>query len=105
MVNRTIGTIAFLHALLIISLPRVYLALHYPSDILVGALLGIILAALLLKPLAGVVERLQILRFEASFPQLFYPAMFLVTFEIASMFDSVRSLLRSTTEVVGFVSG
>jgi undecaprenyl-diphosphatase len=39
-VSRTLGWLALVHAVLIISFPRVYLGLHYLTDIVAGALLG-----------------------------------------------------------------
>lgn len=39
-ISRTLGWLALVHAVLIISFPRVYLGLHYLTDIVAGALLG-----------------------------------------------------------------
>ena len=40
-VNRTAGVIAFAWTIVIIDFPRVYLGLHYPTDIIFGALFGV----------------------------------------------------------------
>jgi undecaprenyl-diphosphatase len=40
-VSTMLGIIAFLHVLVVVCLPRIYLGLHYPSDILGGAVISI----------------------------------------------------------------
>ena len=40
MIWRRWGWLAILYSLVVISIPRVYLGYHYPSDIVVGALIG-----------------------------------------------------------------
>jgi undecaprenyl-diphosphatase len=44
LVNRKLGILLYLHAVVVISLPRIFVGIHYPSDIVAGALLGIGLA-------------------------------------------------------------
>ncbi|WP_428540120.1 phosphatase PAP2 family protein [Rhodopila sp.] len=41
-VNRRVGTIAFIWSLMVIDFPRIYLGIHYPSDVAAGAILGIL---------------------------------------------------------------
>jgi undecaprenyl-diphosphatase len=43
-VNRKLGILLYLHAFFVICLPRVFLGIHFPTDILGGAVLGIALA-------------------------------------------------------------
>lgn len=90
MINRTVGIIVFIHAVILIMLPRAFLGFHFPGDLLAGAAVGIGMTAVLMKPIAALFSRLRILEFERRWPQVFYPAVFFVTFQFASMFDSVR---------------
>ena len=92
-VNRWAGLAALVHAVFVVSLTRVYLALHYPSDILVGALVGAALSLALIPPLARLLDARGLgQRIEAR-PYLWYPLMFVVTFEAASMFVTARDAL------------
>lgn len=45
-VSRKAGILALAYTTLFIAFPRMYLGLHYPTDILVGGLIGIIVAVL-----------------------------------------------------------
>ncbi len=90
---KTGGTWLFLYAILLIALPRVYTGIHYPTDILGGALLGILLVMLLAlpimrnrmaAPLADACER---------WPGFAHALLFLVTFQMATVFFDLRSIL------------
>ncbi|MBZ5667066.1 MAG: phosphatase PAP2 family protein [Acidobacteriia bacterium] len=84
------GLILYTHAILVISLSRVYLGVHYPSDILAGALLGSGFACLgrWLK-LRTLVLRSGVRLFDFS-PGLFHACLFCLAYETASMYDDVR---------------
>ena len=87
---RPLGLVLGVYAVLWICLPRIYMGVHYPSDILIGGLLGIATVVLTNNRLvrrhvaapmiAGLYRR----------PEYFYPVMFLVSFEMAIMFRHVR---------------
>lgn len=94
MVNRLIGLILIAHAVVIIALPRIYVGIHYPSDITAGALIGALIALLLVKPVANhVIPKIRFLEWEQTSPQTFYVAVFFVSFQMASMFNSLRAAL------------
>ena len=103
-VHRRLGIVALVYVSLLIALPRVYLGLHYPTDILAGALLGVTLIRLansqrLLSPLA---EPL-LTAFERQ-PAWCYPALFLVTYQIADMFESSRAFVSLVLALLTNVS-
>lgn len=92
-VHRYLGVFAVIYAAVFISLPRIYLGLHFPTDILAGAGLGlgIIYAAntpfmlrLVASPLLAWFERK---------PAWCYPMLLFVTYQIADMFESSRALV------------
>lgn len=91
--SRALGSLAFFHAIVFVCLPRIYLGLHYPTDILAGALIGVGMGFLGNRPAVRhfIVKPINILMKKNL--GLFYAISFLITFQIAEMFDSSRALL------------
>ena len=109
LIHRTVGVILMLHAAFVISLSRAYKGLHFPGDLLAGAVLGILVALIIVpwlgRKLSGSTSAWQPSQLAASRPYLLYPALFFLTFQFASMFDTVREtggqLLRGVRILVG----
>jgi undecaprenyl-diphosphatase len=100
MVNRWAGLLATLHALIVIAFARVYLTLHYPSDILGGAVIGLVVGLVLMVPVAALVRRAGVLEMAEKWPQYFHPLLFIVLFQIATMFDSARQIAQAVIAVL-----
>ncbi len=99
LLSRRTGIFAFAYAIIVICLPRIYLGLHYPSDLLAGAVVGTGSTLLVAGTgLRGRVAR-QALAFEEKHPGLFYCALFLFTYQLATLFDDLRAL-GSLAEVI-----
>lgn len=94
-----------LHAAVVICLPRFYFGLHHPSDLLAGALVGVALVTLLAHLSQRRVVTDAVLRFEQRAPGAFYAAGFLLMFELAEMFASLRSLVASAFRLVRVALG
>ena len=89
-----VGVLAVIEAVLFICLPRLYLGLHHPSDLIAGALVGICIAYAIgwidrRGTLTGPLFRLEVVK-----PALFYTVGFFTLFEIAEMFQSFRQLAK-----------
>ncbi len=97
------GIVALIHAALVISLPRIILGLHYPSDILVGALVGATVALVLMPPLTRIFMQHRVIDRALAYPWLLYPTMFFVTFQSASMFELARRFLDAAADAVRLV--
>ncbi|MDE2362094.1 MAG: phosphatase PAP2 family protein [Hyphomicrobiales bacterium] len=86
------------YSAIFVCLPRVYLGIHYPSDVIVGALIGAFAAWL--APSVGltrVSEKLVSVA-KRNFA-MFYAAAFLVTAEFAQMFDNIRMAGRAAGKI------
>ena len=91
--SRPVGVVALAVSGIWVCLARVYLGIHFPSDVLVGAFIGIG-SVYLAGRLGSHVLSAPVLNFERSFPQAFYPAMFLVTYEFGILFDDLRHMMH-----------
>ena len=93
LVAKPAGRFAFAYVLLVICLPRVYLGLHYPTDILGGAALGITVAWLANTARFRKIIAQPALRWAAASPGTFYAGLMLLSIEIADLFDHVQAIL------------
>lgn len=100
LINRTAGLLAVVHAVLVIGFARVYLTFHYPTDILGGLVIGVGLSLLLMAPVSRWLERHRWVERTQRRPELFYPVLFLVIFQMATMFNSARQTLSVMKDVI-----
>ena len=90
-VDRRIGLVGFLWSAIVIDLPRVYLGLHYPSDVVVGAILGVVcMYGFMRLPLYDAADR--VLTWSRSHEATFYWIAFMITEQVAHLFDDIRRL-------------
>jgi undecaprenyl-diphosphatase len=91
--SRLLGAVAMAFAAIWVCLVRIYLGIHFPSDIMIGTAIGIVCTYATMK--LGT-ERMgnTVLSFEQDHPSWFYAAMFLITFEFALLFDDVRQFMH-----------
>jgi len=100
---RWLGFFAFAWVTIFACLPRVYAGLHYPSDILGGAIIGIIMMCLADRAPLPRMARAPIdwvLSWERRQPRIFYCTAVLVTFELMMMFNDVRIIGRAVAKVL-----
>lgn len=88
--SRPLGVAAVLWAIFVISLPRVYLGIHYFSDVLAGAGLGLVFMAVVCPLLGRFRFPDRIVAFSAAHPALFYGLAFTASLELATLFYDVR---------------
>ena len=100
MVSKSLGIAATLYTFFVVLFPRVYTGVHYPTDILAGALLGCGMASLIgiVRLRSGVAGFA--LRWGERYPGPFYAFFFLCTFELAELFDTVRTLSHPITRMI-----
>jgi undecaprenyl-diphosphatase len=93
-VARWLGWLALTYVSLFIALPRLFLGLHYLSDIVVGAIIGIVVCALANGVLGRTGMVRSVLGWSQRSPALFYPLTFLVSYQIADLFEDSRLLVK-----------
>jgi membrane-associated phospholipid phosphatase len=100
-ISRRLGAIAIIHTMVVLLL-RVYVGIHYPSDILAGAVFGIAVGYGARWPGWRPVGDVAI-RWMRTRPSSFYPVMFLFTYELAVVFADVISWGRTLLHLARMV--
>lgn len=104
-ISRRLGWLALLYVSLFIALPRLYLGLHYLSDILAGALIGVTVSVMVNSLVDRGQWMHQAVNWAQRTPALFYPLMFLVTYQIADLFDHSRLMVKGFYSLARFAVG
>ena len=98
-VNRTAGLAACAWTILVIDFPRIYLGIHVPSDVIFGALFGLIGMTLFL---ALPLERFErwLSGWRTAHQGLFMAALFFTTYTIGQLLADLRELAHSVFRVL-----
>ena len=91
-VSRTWGIIALLDALIFICLPRAYVGLHYVADLTAGAMIGVAFAAFFNSEFVRSRFSNKVVSFEVHRAPAFYGGLFVLTMEIADLFQGARQV-------------
>lgn len=86
------GILALLYVLLFIVFPRLYLGLHYFSDVLCGAVIGALFVIITNMIFFKTRVSAKILNYANTNASVFYVMFFFISLEIAEMFTSLRSI-------------
>lgn len=93
-ISRGLGVAAFAYVAVMIALPRIYLGLHYPTDVLGGMVVGILVALLVCNARLRVLWDVPLGWMQRQ-PAPFYAIGFLLSLEMASMFDDFRQVAHT----------
>jgi len=103
--HRRVGMLAILYTALVIAFPRLYLGLHYATDIIGGAVVGIAFAVIANTYLVENKYVRSIVDLSASRPSLFYPVFFVFAYQIADNFAPSRALARGAFVAIQSILG
>ena len=101
--SRGVSCFLMIYSAVVICLPRIYLGLHYPSDVIAGALIGLLSSSAIQMMHLDWVDKIK--EFSNQKPNIFYAIAFIITSEIAQMFENVRSIGRGVIKILPHVSG
>jgi undecaprenyl-diphosphatase len=97
--SRKLGWLCLAWALLVATFPRIYAGYHYPSDVLAGALIGIVSTLLVAAWMpASVIDGLE--TFRRRHEPLYQAAVFIVLYLTATMFIDVRQTLEAIGDML-----
>ena len=99
-VSKRAGIFLMVWSFLVVLMPRLYMGLHYPSDLLGGVLFGAAIAFVLQR--RAVRERLAApcLTWLDRQPASFYTSMYLATLQVGTLFADVRGILVLVAQAV-----
>jgi undecaprenyl-diphosphatase len=89
-----LGIVGSLVAFFTICLPRIYIGLHYPGDILIGAGLGATTVGVINEIQRGRLVVQRGVAWAEIRPERFYAFLFLAALDVATEFSSIRGILR-----------
>jgi membrane-associated phospholipid phosphatase len=92
LVWRGIGALAMLYTALFICLPRAYLGFHYPTDLLVGALVGIVITVIMTRDAIRSRYAPAMVRWMEFYPGPSAMLGFILCLELVTQFDELRKL-------------
>ena len=104
-ISPKVGMWALFHATVIICLPRLYFGLHHPSDLMGGALIGILIIIMVSRAHVFNPVTNYLLGIESKHPGAFYAVGFFVLYNIGEMFLSFRIVANYVFHTLKLMTG
>ncbi len=99
-IHRKVGIFLFLWSIIVIGFPRIYVGVHFPTDIIAGAIIGIVLMFIVL--MIPVPNRLLnfAMSIEKNYGWLFYPFAFLITWQLALLGPNLKRTIATVLKLL-----
>ena len=93
-VSLPVGVYSIVHTIVLVCLPRIYLGMHYPTDIVAGAFIGSGMGwAGSTRTVSSILAKLPMRLLRAN-PGVFYALLFVMTFLIGTVGADVRRIVE-----------
>jgi undecaprenyl-diphosphatase len=102
--NRKAGFLLYLHAIFFVSLSLIFLGIHYPSDILAGAVLGCGFGYLASWPSVQSLVRQPAARLQTFSAGLFHAGFFYLAYETANLYAEVRQTVVGAWQLLSVLA-
>lgn len=99
LISRKTGIVLMIYTLVVICFPRIYLGLHYPTDVLAGIAAGASITVLVSLKQVRRFFLPPVLIWQKKNPGSFYAFFFFLSLMISTMFDPVRTIGRFICQV------
>ena len=93
LISRRVGLLVLAYVVLFICIPRIYLGIHNPTDLIAGGILGT--TCVLLTTRTVMLKRFfaPLLTLGNNHPSGFYICLFIITSQVSSMFEELRGIM------------
>jgi undecaprenyl-diphosphatase len=98
--SRRIGIFALLYTAFFICAPRAYLGFHYPTDLLAGAAIGIVITYAMTRDAIRNLYAPSVLRWMDRYPGVSAMLAFVLCLELVTQFEELRKFASSLTKVI-----
>lgn len=100
-VSKPLGVASYIWSTFIICLPRLYTGMHYASDILAGAIIGVVtvLLAVSVMPIPAKMTA-QMLSLQKRYSGVLYATLFILSYQVVIMFDDIRTTAMAVLNVL-----
>ena len=97
---RLVGLLALLYTAIFICLPRAYLGYHFPTDLLAGVAIGVVITYALTREVIRKRYAPQLLRWIERYPGPSAMVGFIVCVELVTQFDELRKIASFASRLV-----
>lgn len=93
LISRRVGLLVLAYVVIFVCIPRIYLGIHNPTDLIAGGLLGTTSVLLTTRPVMLKRFFAPLLTLSNHHPSGFYICLFIITSQVSSMFDEFRGIM------------